>query len=73
LKKYQILQIKVKEESIGLPKIENHQDESTIACIDKIYKESFSKFIDFCWITKFIVPTVGKIVTTMWQHKFPKA
>jgi hypothetical protein len=47
LKKYPVLHIKVKENSIGLPKIENHQDESTIACIDKIYKESFSKFIDF--------------------------
>jgi hypothetical protein len=47
LKKYLILQIKVKEESVGLPKIENHQDESTITCIDKIYKESFNKFIDF--------------------------
>jgi hypothetical protein len=65
LKKYPILQIKVKEKSIGLPKIENHQDESIIACIDKIYKESFNKFIDFCWITKSIVPAIGKTITTM--------
>jgi hypothetical protein len=55
----------VKEESIGLPKIENHQDESTIACVDKIYKESFSKFIDFCCITKSIILAIGKIVTTV--------
>ncbi len=48
LKKYPILHIKVEKKNIGLPKIENHQDESTIACIDKIYKESFKKFIDFC-------------------------
>jgi hypothetical protein len=47
LKKYPILHIKVKEKSIGLPKIENRQDENTIACIDKIYKEIFSKFINF--------------------------
>ncbi len=64
----------MKEESIGLlPKIENHQDENTIACIDKIYKESFSKFMDFCWIAKFVIPLVVKTVTTMWQRKFPKA
>jgi hypothetical protein len=37
----------MKEESIGLPKIENQQVENKITCIDKIYKESFSKFIDF--------------------------
>jgi hypothetical protein len=64
LKKYLVLYIKVKEESIGLPKIESHQDESIIACIDKIYKESFNKFINFCWIAKFVVPAIGKIVTT---------
>ncbi len=63
----------MKEESIGLPKIENHQDENTIACIDKIYKENFNKFMDFCWITKFVVPLVIKTVTTMWQGEFPKA
>jgi hypothetical protein len=63
----------MKEESIGLPKIENHQDESIIACIDKIYKESFSKFIDFCWIAKFVVPIVKKITTTVQQCRFPKA
>jgi hypothetical protein len=50
----------MKEENIGLPKINNHQDDSTIACINKVYKESFSKFIDFCWIAKFVVPTIGK-------------
>jgi len=37
----------MKEENIRLLKIKNHQDENTIACIDKIYKESFSKFMDF--------------------------
>ncbi len=63
----------MKEDSIGLPKIENHQDESLIACIDKIYKESFNKFIDFCWIVKFVVLTLGKIVTTVQQRKFYKA
>jgi hypothetical protein len=36
----------MKEENIGLPKIENHQDENIFACIDK-NKESFSKFMDF--------------------------
>jgi len=71
-KKYPILHMKVKEENIGLPKIENHQDENKIACIDKIYGESFSKFMDFCWIAKFVVPLIVKIVTTMQQHKFPK-
>jgi hypothetical protein len=62
----------MKEKNIGLPKIENHQDDSTITCIDNIYKESFNKFIDFHWIVKSIVPIVGKIVTTMRQCKFPK-
>jgi hypothetical protein len=55
----------VKEESIGLPKIENHQDDNIIACIDKIYNESFNKFIDFCWIAKFVVLAIGKILSTM--------
>jgi len=63
----------MKEKSIGLPKIENHQDESIIACIDKIYKESFSKFIDFCWIAKFVVPIVKKTTTIVQQCRFPKA
>jgi hypothetical protein len=65
LKKYPVLHIKVKEDSIGLPKIENHQDESTITCIDKIYEESFNKFIDFCWIAKFVVATIGMTITTV--------
>jgi hypothetical protein len=73
LKKYLVLQIKVKEKNVGLPKIKNHQDESTIACIDKIYKENFSKFIDFCWIVKYVVHVVKKIVTTMRQCRFLKA
>jgi hypothetical protein len=73
LKKYPVLQIQVKEENIGLPKIKNHHDENIIACIDKIYKESFSKIIDFFWIVKSILPIVRKIVTTMQQHRFPKA
>jgi len=30
LKKYWVLHIKMKEESIGLPMIKNHQDENTI-------------------------------------------
>jgi len=68
LKKYPILHIKVKEKSIGLPKIKNHQDESIITCIDKIYKESFNKFIDFCWIIKSVVPPIGTIVTTSKHH-----
>ncbi len=55
----------MKEESIGLPKIENHQDDNIIACIDKIYNESFNKFIDFCWIAKFVVLAIGKILSTM--------
>ncbi len=63
----------MKEKSIGLPKIESHQDENIIACIDKIYKESFNKFINFCWIAKFVVFAIGKIVPTMWHRKFPKA
>jgi len=41
-----VLQI-VKEEMLKLPKIKNHQDEDIIAYIDKIYKESFNKFIYF--------------------------
>ncbi len=64
---------KWKKESIGLPKIENHQDVNTIACIDKIYKESFNKFMDFRWIAKFVVPLIVKTITTTRQHKFPKA
>jgi hypothetical protein len=44
LKQYLVLHIKVKEESIGLPKTYNHQDDNKIACIDKIYKESLNKF-----------------------------
>ncbi len=62
----------MKEKNVGLPKIENHQDDNTITCIDKIYKESFNKFIDFHWIVKSIVPTIRKIVTTMRQCIFPK-
>ncbi len=72
LKKYPILHIKVNERSIGLLKIENHQDENTIACIDKIYKESFNKFIDFRYIVKFVVHVVGKIVTIVQQRIFLK-
>ncbi len=55
----------MKEESIGLPKVDNQQDENIIACIDKIYKESFRKFIDFYWIVKFVVLAIGKTITTM--------
>jgi heme exporter protein D len=67
LKKYPILHVKAKEDSIGLPKIENHHNENTIACINKIHKESLSKFMDFCWIAKFFVLLIVKTVTTMWQ------
>ncbi len=42
----EVLQI-VKEKTLELPKTKNHQDESIIAYIDKIYKESFNKFIYF--------------------------
>jgi hypothetical protein len=55
----------MKEKSIGLPKRENHQDENTSACIDNIYKENFSKFMDFHWIAKFVVLLVVKTVTTI--------
>jgi hypothetical protein len=57
----------VKEETLELSKIENHQDKSIIAYIDKIYKESFNKFIYFCWIAKSIVLVVGKSAKTMGQ------
>jgi hypothetical protein len=53
----------VKVDNIGLLKIDNHQDDNTIAFIDKIYKESFSKFIDFCWIAKFVILAIGKTIT----------
>ncbi len=61
----------VKEETLKLPKIENHQDENIITYIDKIYKESFSKFIYFRWIAKSIVPVVGKNARIVGQCKFP--
>jgi hypothetical protein len=54
----EVLQI-VKEKKLELPKTKNHQDESIIAHIDKIYKESFNKFIRFQWIVKSVVPIVG--------------
>jgi hypothetical protein len=41
-----MLQI-MKEETLELPEIENHKDDSIITYIDKIYKESFIKFIYF--------------------------
>jgi hypothetical protein len=59
-----MLQI-VKEETIELPKTKYHQDENIIAYIDKIYKESFNKFIYFHWIAKSIVPIVGKSAKTV--------
>jgi hypothetical protein len=37
----------VKEKILKLPKTKNHQDENIIAYIEKIYKESFNKFIYF--------------------------
>ncbi len=72
LKKYLILYVKMKEENIGLLKIKHHQDDNIIACIDKIYNENFNKFIDFCWIAKFVVLAVGKILSTMQQCRYPK-
>jgi len=63
----------VKEETLKLPKIEYHQDDSIITYIDKIYKESFSKFIYFCWITKSIVSIIGKNVETVGLHRSLKA
>jgi hypothetical protein len=53
-----MLQI-VKEKTLELPKTLNHQDENIIAYTDKIYKESFSKFIYFCWIVKLVVLVIG--------------
>ncbi len=67
-----MLQI-VKEETLKLPKIENHQDDSIITYIDKIYKESFSKFIYFRWIAKSGVPVVGKNAKAVGQCRFPRA
>jgi hypothetical protein len=51
----------VKEEIIELPKTKNHQDENIIAFIDKIYKESFNKFIYFHWIVKSVVLVIKKM------------
>ncbi len=55
----------MKEETLELLKAKNHQNENVIAYIDKIYKESFNKFIYFCWIAKSIVPIVGESAKTM--------
>jgi hypothetical protein len=68
----EVLQI-VKEETLKLPKINNRQYESIIAYIDKIYKESFNKFIYFCWIAKSVVLLVQKNAKPRSQHKFPRA
>jgi len=59
-----VLQI-VKEGTLKLPKTKNHQDESIIAYINKIYKESFKKFIYFRWIVKSVNPIIRKIAKTM--------
>jgi hypothetical protein len=40
-----------------------------IAYIDKIYKESFSKFNYFCWIAKSIVHLVGKSAKLVGQRR----
>jgi hypothetical protein len=58
-KEKEVLQI-VKEETLELPKTNNHQDESIIAYIDKIYKESFNKFIYFQRIAKSVVLIIGR-------------
>ncbi len=63
----------VKEETLELLKAKNHQNENVIAYIDKIYKESFNKFIYFCWIAKSIVPIVGESAKTMGQCGFLRA
>ncbi len=67
----QVLQI-VKEETLELPKTKNHQDESIIAYINKIYKESFNKFIYFQWIAKSVIP-IGSSAKLVGQHIFVKA
>jgi hypothetical protein len=46
-----VLQI-VKEKILELSKTENHQGKDIITYIDKTYKESFSKYIYFCWIVE---------------------
>jgi hypothetical protein len=66
-----VLQI-VKEEMLKLPKTKNHQDESIIAYIDKIYKESFNKFIYFQWIAKSIVLVVRNNAKLVGQCKFAR-
>ncbi len=63
----------MKEETLELPKIENHQNESIIAYIDKIYKESFNKFIYFCWIAKSVIPIIGKSVKIVGHGKFHRS
>jgi hypothetical protein len=52
----------VKEKTIEVPKIENHQDGNIIAYIDKIYKEIFNKFIYFRWIAELMIIVVKKNV-----------
>jgi hypothetical protein len=59
----------VKEDTLELPKIDNHQDESIIAYIDKIYKESFNKFIYFRWIVKLVILIVRKSAKTVGHGK----
>ncbi len=49
-----------------LPKIDNHQYENIITYIDKIYKESFNKFIYFLWIVKSIVPMIQGIFKSIF-------
>ncbi len=71
-KKNIVLQI-MKEETLELPKIENHQDESIITYVDKIYKESFSKFIYFCWIAKSIVHVIRNNAKIVGQCRFSRA
>jgi hypothetical protein len=63
----------VKEETLELPNIENHQYESIIAYIDKIYKESFNKFIYFCWIVKSIILVVRKNAKIVGHDRFLRA
>jgi hypothetical protein len=62
----------VKKKTLELSKTENHQDKSIIAHIDKIYKESFSKFIYFHCIPRSIVLVVGNNAKPVGQADFLK-
>ncbi len=76
LKQYPILHIKVKEESIGLLRYIITKMITQLHVLTRFTRKvsaSFSKFINFCWIAKYVVLVIGKIVTIVWQCRFPKA